>query len=183
MNLQQLRHAFPVSAASAAALLAALPARAAENTLVIFPTWETLPTFLMRVALLLALFTVLVVVLDRLVFTPLLGVLRERQQQTEGSRARAAELAREAEALLARYRDAVGEARERAGAERRAHVEEARRAHQQRVAEARTAGEQQIARARHQVSSAFASAREQLGRDATELAREVAERLLGRRVA
>jgi F-type H+-transporting ATPase subunit b len=167
----------PVRAAAALAVaLGAAPAQAAEGGLQIFPD----PA---RLVLLLALFVVLIPILNGLVFRPLLGVLEERERRIEGARTRAGELAEQAGELVARHDSAVRDVRQAANAERAAAVEEARRAHQRALAEARAHAELQMAGTRADVESAVESARSSLRREAEPLAREAAERLLGRRLA
>jgi F-type H+-transporting ATPase subunit b len=156
-------------------LLAAAPARAGEGL-------EIIPDPA-RLGVLLVLFLVLIPIMNGLVFRPLLAVLDEREQRIAGARARASEVASEAAALLERHEAALREAREAANVERARAVEEARRAHQEAVGAARQAAEREIAGARGEVAAAVESARAQLRGEAEPLAREVAERLLGRRVA
>jgi F-type H+-transporting ATPase subunit b len=161
---------------AAAALLAPQVAYASEEGLDIYPD----PV---RLLLLLGLFVILVPVLDRLLFKPLLGVLEAREGRIEGARVRAAELAQQAAALLARNDAAVRQARETAHVEHVRLVEEARRSHQATVAEARTAAEHAIVGARGEISRAADSVRGALGAEAEPLAREITARLLGRSAA
>ena len=158
------------------ALLMPQIAAASEGGLEIYPD----PT---RLLALLVLFVILVPVLDRLLFKPLLGVLDARAERIEGARVRAAELAQQAAALLARHDEAVRQARETAHVEQVGLVEEARRAHQATVGEARSAAEREVVGARGEISRAAASARGALGAEAEPLAREITARLLGRSAA
>jgi F-type H+-transporting ATPase subunit b len=151
-------------------------AAAAEDGLQIIPDLGT-------VLLLLVLFVVLVPLLNNLLFKPLLGVLDERAARIEGARVRAAELAQQSAALLARHDEAVRQAREIAHAEQVRLVEEARRAHQATVGEARSAAERELHGAREELSRSAESARGTLGSEAEPLAREITARLLGRSAA
>jgi len=155
--------------------LAAPPARAEGGALVIVPNRTTL--------VLLAVFVVLVPVVNRLLLAPLMGVLDERESRIEGARRRAAELAEQASALVARHDAAVREAREISNAEHARTVEEARRSQHATVAEARRLAEGEVAGARSRVAAAVESARGALRGEARALAGEMAERLLGRRLA
>jgi len=161
---------------AAAALLAPQVAVASEDGLDIYPD----PV---RMLLLLGLFVILVPVLDRLLFKPLIGVLEARESRIEGARVRATELSQQAAALLARHDDAVRQARETAHIEQVRLIEEARRAHQATVGEARTAAEHEIVGARGELSRAADSVRGALGAEAEPLAREITARLLGRSAA
>jgi F-type H+-transporting ATPase subunit b len=158
------------------ALLAPRIAIASEGGLNIQPDMWTL-------LLLLALFVILVPVLDRLLFKPLVGVLEAREGRIEGARVRATELSQQAAALLARHDDAVRQARETAHGEQVRLVEEARRAHQVTVGEARTTAEREIAGARGEISRNADSVRGALRAEAEPLAREITSRLLGRSAA
>jgi len=167
---RQLRVSF---AAAAVLALRAAPARAAEENLEIIP--EPVPLLI-----LLGLFVVLVPLLDKMLFAPLLGVIEEREARIEGARERAAALAQQAHALVAKHDEAVRSVREAANAERVHVLEEARRSHQQAIAEARREAERQMAATRADVEAAIEAARRELRAEAEPLAREVAERLLGR---
>ena len=160
----------------AAAVLAPQIAAASEDGLDINPD----P---LRLLLLLGLFVILVPLLDRLLFKPVLGVLEARESRIEGARVRATELSQQAADLLARHDDAVRQARETAHVEQVRLVEEARRAHQATVGEARSAAEHEIVGARSEISRAADSARGALGAAAEPLAREITARLLGRSAA
>jgi F-type H+-transporting ATPase subunit b len=156
------------------AALHAADAAAAEGGLSLIPDWKfTLPV-------LIVLFFLLVPVLDRVLFQPLLGVLAERERRIDGARQRADQVSAQADALLASYEARVRDAREAAERERRARQDEAKRAHSERVGRERADAEQVIERTRNEIASALESARGQLRRDAEQLAREAATRLLGR---
>jgi F-type H+-transporting ATPase subunit b len=154
-------------------LLAAGPARAAEGGLQLVPEPE-------RLIFLLVLFLVLVPLLNALLFKPLLGVLEERGRRIEGARARAAELSTRAAALVAQHDEAVQGVRQSAHHERAQFVDEARRAHQGAIGEARAGAERRLAQTRDEIGAALEAARAQLRDAAGPLAREAAERLLGR---
>jgi F-type H+-transporting ATPase subunit b len=156
--------------------LAPWPAHAAEGGLTIMPD----PA---RLVALLVLFVALVPLLNALLFRPLLEVLEDRERRIEGARTRATELATQAGSLLELHAAAVREVREAANAERRKAVEEARAAHQSAVAEARRLAEREVTATRSEVGAALEAARASLRADAESLAREVAERLLQRRLA
>jgi len=171
------RHHAPVLVSAVLlGLLLALPARAAEHTLQIIPEPMPLVTLLL-------LFVVLVPLLDRMLFTPLLRVLDEREERIAGARTRAAELAEQARELLGRHDAAVTAVREEANAERLKALGNARLAHQEAVAAAREQAEREIMATRGDVEATLATARARLREDAEPLAREIAERLLGRSLA
>ncbi|HTY18276.1 MAG TPA: hypothetical protein VMH82_11160 [Myxococcota bacterium] len=163
------------AALATALLLAAAPARA-EATLEIFPD----PA---RLTALLLLFLLLIPLANGLLFRPVLAVLDEREARIGGARARAADLARQAGALVQQHDEAVRAARAAASAERAGLLEQARQAQHAAIGEARQASEREIAAARNEVGAAVQAARGALARDAEPLAREIATQLLGRSLA
>jgi F-type H+-transporting ATPase subunit b len=162
--------------ASLGAVLLAAPAHAAEGGIQIIPD----PTLL---ALLVLAFALLIFPVNKLLVQPLLRVLDERRERIEGARERAGQVAQEAEAVLGRYQAALDQARRNAAAERQQQVQVARREEKATAGSAREAAEQQIERARTSIDAALDSARGALRRDAEALARDAAERILGRRLA
>jgi len=158
-----------------ALLLAAAPAHAAGGL-------ELVPDP-MRLVALLVLFVILVPILNALLFKPLLGVLEERGQRIEGARARAAKLSAQAAELVTRHEAAVRSVRATATGERMQAIDEARRGHHATLAQARGEAEMQIGATRAEVGAALDAARIQLRAEAEPLARDVAERLLGRRLS
>jgi F-type H+-transporting ATPase subunit b len=156
----------------ALALLCAVPAGAAAESLEIFPDE--------RIFYLIVLFVLLVFPVNKLLFHPLFRVLDEREARIEGARKRADQVGAEAEATLDRYRSAVRSAREEAESDRKQVLEEARREQAQLTGSVRSEAEAEINRAREQVAGALEQARSQLREQAKELAREAATRVLGR---
>ena len=157
----------------AAGLFAAGPARAAEGGLQLVPEPE-------RLIVLLVLFLLLVPLLNALLFKPLLGVLEERGRKIEGARARASELATRTAALVAQHDEAVQAVRQAAHHERAKFVDEARQGHQAAIGAARAEAERQLAATRTEIGAAVEAARAELRAAAEPLARQAAERLLGR---
>jgi F-type H+-transporting ATPase subunit b len=156
------------------ALLAAWPgaAAAAGGTLEIFPDY--------RVFVLVALFVLLILPTQRVLFTPVMRALEERRVRIDGARERAAALSVKADEMLRRYEEALRDVRDAAEQERRHAVDEARQGQRRTVSEARAAAEGKASRARAEISAALTSARAQLRREAELLAREAASRVLGR---
>jgi F-type H+-transporting ATPase subunit b len=163
------------ASAPTAALLLLEPsiAHASEGGLQIIPSLD-------RLIPLLVLFVILVPVLNALLFKPLLAVLEEREQSIDGARARAAELAQQAGALLARHDEAVRRAREIAHAEQVRVIDEARGQHAATIGAARETAEAEIVRARGEIASATQSVRATLAAEAEPIARDIAARLLDR---
>ena len=159
-------------AIAAVALLSPLAARAAAG-LELMPDWRILFG-------LVVFFLLLVFPLNRLLFAPVFRVLDEREQRIAGTRARAAQLERDAEAALARYEASVRSAREESEQTRRALLERARADALGATGEARAQVERQIETARSDIGHALESARATLRSQAPELASQAASRVLGR---
>jgi F-type H+-transporting ATPase subunit b len=155
-----------------AALAIAGPARASGGL-------ELIPS-LPLVLMLLAGFAILVFPMNALVFRPLFRVLDERRERIEGATRRADKLESEADQVLARYRESVAQAREEAEVERRRELDAARSEHAALATDARARAEREAERARAEISKAFEDARDGLRGSAEALAREAAERVLGR---
>jgi F-type H+-transporting ATPase subunit b len=165
------------AAALAGLLLSAGSAAAAEGGIVLWPDWFTTLPFMV------AFFAVLLVLLNAVLFRPLLRTLDLRVERTQGARARAEKLASSADEILARYEQAVRDVRAEAELARRAEIAEARSQTSARTAQARAEAEQQIERAEREIESALAAARTRLRGEVEPLAREAASRVLGRAVS
>jgi F-type H+-transporting ATPase subunit b len=159
--------------ALAAVLLIAPGAASASEGLVLVPNWGIL-------AGLIVLFVLLVIPLNRLLFEPVFRVLDERERKIAGTRARAAQLEREAQESLDRYETAVRAAREESEQGRRALLERARAEALAATGEARAQVEREVETARADIGRALESARAQLREQAQDLASQAASRVLGR---
>lgn len=129
---------------------------------------------------LMALFALLVVPVQQLVFKPLFRALDARAERIDGTRARARRLEEEAERILQRYEASVRATREESERARRGRLEEARAASQRAAAEARAEAERRIAEARAELASSLDEARAALRAEAEGLARQAASQVLGR---
>lgn len=162
--------------AALAALLVAQGAYASGDELVL------MPQLVDRMLPLVALFCLLVIPVNQLIFKPLFRVLDERAERIDGARHRAERLEREADEVLERYERSVQEVREQAEVERRAHLERARAESKNDTGAVRSEADLEIARARRALAESLESTRAALRAEARELAREAAARVLGRAV-
>ena len=128
-----------------------------------------------------AIVLVLSVILDRLLFRPILRVIAERERRIGSARQLAEESAAKAEAATAQFEERTAAAR----AEVYRQMDDMRRAAIERRAElvARTRQETAtaLAEATEHVKADAAEARARLARDADALGREAAERILGQK--
>jgi F-type H+-transporting ATPase subunit b len=172
-----------VRAALLLAVALAAPAHAAEGGLQIFPDFDPLDPLSWpgsRFVQLLVLFVLLIGPVNHLVLRPLLGVLDERAKRIDGARKRAGEIGAQADEIFGRYQAALEAARKQAD-ELRGRALDAARGDQARIlAEARRAAEGEVSTARSGVAGALAGARATLRAQSQTLAREAAERVLGR---
>src|SRR5437667_3849816 len=129
-----------------------------------------------------ALFVALWVVLKRLWFDPALRVIRERTARSEGAIAEARAIQAEAERLRAEHAAALDQARAEAEREVQEILREAEVEQKRLIAEAREDAQWMIGDVRRRIAAEMVAARQSLRESAHEIARMVAEKVLGRPV-
>jgi len=130
----------------------------------------------------LVLFLVVVVMCNRLLFRPYLKMRDQRTAGIEGARDEAARFSAEADARLARYQSQVEAARVRAQDERRKIRGEAAERQRQLTDRARGDATRVLDEAKVRIRQESDAARTQLMPQGQELASDIADALLGRRV-
>jgi F-type H+-transporting ATPase subunit b len=130
-----------------------------------------------------ALFLLLYVIANRLLFQPYLQLRERRRAGIDGAREEAQRMSAQADAKLAEYEKSLAAARDRAGEEgRKIRLEAA--AHEREVTEkARATAVTAILEAQTKMRGETAAARAQLLPQADVIARSIASKLLGREVA
>ena len=137
-----------------------------------------LPTILLVAAAVLA----LVFILNRWLFGPLNAILAQRQAEIDNARSELEDAQRIQNERLEAVEARVAESRKESyGIRERAHGE-AREEREQVLAAARADAAKEIEAARAEIGQQIDEARSQLESDADEIARTIAERLLGRPV-
>jgi F-type H+-transporting ATPase subunit b len=121
--------------------------------------------------------------LNKLLFKPYLGILEEREHKTEGTRAEAAQLAEEANRLKAEYEKAIAEATAEAQAIKETIRIEAARARDQILNQAREEAAGRLQVARDTLQRELQRSRAQAAREAETIARQMAEKILGRKIS
>lgn len=121
--------------------------------------------------------------LTRLLFRPFLGLLQERERRTEGVKAESASMMAEAERLRAQYEAGIAKANDDGRAVKESLVREARQAREQLLAQAREEASRMLEAVRDEVQRELQRGREQAAREAEVIARQMAEKILGRKVA
>lgn len=135
------------------------------------------------VFVMLGLFLVLLLILWQFLWKPYLRVHDERVARVEGARQEAAKLDGEAAERLARIDQALTEARRNGNAEI-AKLRLAAQAQEQKiVADAQAAGRKMLAESKTKLEATVATEKANLKAQTTSLAREIAEKTLGRRLA
>lgn len=135
------------------------------------------------VFVMLGIFVVLLLVLWQFLWKPYLRVREERVARTEGARAKAAEMEAEAAARIGRIETALAEARKAGTAEMAKLRQDAQAKEQQVIAEAQEAARKMLAEARAKLDATVATEKANLQAETGLLARQIAEKALGRRLA
>lgn len=122
-------------------------------------------------------------VLGKLLFKPFIALLEEREKRTEGLKATAESLTAEAERLRAEYESAVRKANEEGAAVKETILAEARRTRERLLAEARAQAADRLAVVRDEIQKELRRGREEAVQEAAAIARQMAEKILGRKIA
>jgi F-type H+-transporting ATPase subunit b len=163
-----------VAAGTVAALLFAGTAHAAAELVLV-------PDAFISVILIVAFFA-LIPFVNNLIVVPVFRIIDERADKIEGARKRAAKLQVDADTVLSKYESAVREVREESERGRRAAIDAARAQQAEVTGEARSEAERDIDASRVQLESSLVAARASLRASAEELAKQAAERVLGRAI-
>lgn len=125
-------------------------------------------------------FIVLVLALNFILFRPLRGIMREREQgiSTAFGEAKAAQDG--VQGLTERYNALLSESRQKATAEYNAIYQQGLDAQRDLIAAERAKGTELLDKARAEIAAASGSARADLKKEAERLAQDIAAKLLGR---
>ena len=129
-----------------------------------------------------AIFVVLWLVLKRLWFDPALRIMHERAKRSEGAIKEARAIQAEAERLRAEHGAALDEARGEAQRQMQEILRGAEAEQKKLIAEARDEAQRALGDVRAKVATEVASARQSLRESAHDMARLVAEKVLGRTI-
>jgi F-type H+-transporting ATPase subunit b len=138
----------------------------------------------LNVTLLIQLVIVLtvMVLLNQILFKPVLRIIEERRARTEGRRKAAVELDGKAEGLWAEYQKTLQEARGQAERTRSEFVRQAEEERQRITEEAAGESEKTVSAVRARIRAEAADARKLLEAEAKRLADSAAQKILGRSV-
>jgi F-type H+-transporting ATPase subunit b len=135
------------------------------------------------VFLMLGIFLVLLLILWQFLWKPYLRVRDERVARVEGAREAAAKMDADAAARVVRIETALAEAKRGGNAETAKLRQTAQAREQQIIAEAQEMARKMMAEARAKLDAAIATEKANLQKQTNLLAREIAEKTLGRRLA
>jgi F-type H+-transporting ATPase subunit b len=140
---------------------------------------DSIATVLIQVVAFLALWFLL----SKFLFKPFIALLEEREKRTEGLKAAAASLTAEVERLRAEYESAIAKANEEGAAVKETILQETRRTRERLLAESRTQAAERLAAVREEIHKEIAKGREPALQEAAAIARLMAEKVLGRKIA
>ena len=121
--------------------------------------------------------------LSKLLFRPFIALLEERETRTEGLKAAAAALTAEAERLRAEYESAIAKANEEGAAVKETILQEARRTRERLLAESRAQAAERLTAVREEIQKEMRQGRELALQEAAAISRQMAEKILGRKIA
>jgi len=127
-------------------------------------------------------FLLLMFLLNRILFRPMLKVLDERRERTEGRRKQAAQLDTEAQAIWDDYQKRIQTAKAAADRDRAQTVRQGEGERDKILQATAAEAEKAVAEVRARVRKEADQARQTLRADADRLAAAAAERILGRAV-
>lgn len=121
--------------------------------------------------------------LSKILFKPFIALLEERENRTEGLKAAAALLVAEGERLRAEYESAIAKANEEGAAVKETILQEARQTRERLLAESRAQAAERMTAVREDIKKEMAKGRELALQEAAVIARQMAEKILERKVA
>lgn len=127
-------------------------------------------------------FVVLMFILNKILYRPLMQVMARRREQVESNKTRAQDLEREIDSKMKRYQQQLSDAKSQATAERTLLRKTAQQEESVITAEAQQKAASRIKAIRNQVEQEATEARQILRRSADDLAGQIATKVLGRKL-
>ena len=128
-------------------------------------------------------FIILLIVLNKLLYKPLLKVMAERREKVDGDHARAKNLQADIDEKMERYQQQLSEAKALANAERNKLKKMASEEEAAMLAEAHKKASTRLQAIKQQVAVEAAEASKTLQKEAKSLAGQIATKILGRELA
>jgi F-type H+-transporting ATPase subunit b len=120
--------------------------------------------------------------LSKVLFKPFMALLEERENRSEGLKAAAASLVAEGERLRAEYESAIASANEEGAAVKETILQQARQTRERLLAESRAQTAERMTAVREEIQKEMAKGRALALQEAAVIARQMAEKVLGRMV-
>jgi F-type H+-transporting ATPase subunit b len=127
-------------------------------------------------------FVVLMFILNKILYRPLLKVMAQRREQIDSNKTRAQGLESEIDAKMKRYQQQLADAKSQAATERNLLRKAAQQEESAITAEAQQKAASRIKAIRNQVEQEATEARQILRQSADELAGQIATKVLGRKL-
>jgi F-type H+-transporting ATPase subunit b len=126
---------------------------------------------------------ILIFILNRTLFKPIIQVLDERERLGAGRLAEAKQLLKQHEERLGRYEEQLRAARAEAYQQMEAYRREAQASRQELIAQVKAENASQISAAREEIARQADTARQNLESEAREMAATISSQILRRRVS
>jgi F-type H+-transporting ATPase subunit b len=120
--------------------------------------------------------------LSKLLFRPFIALLEERENRSEGLKAAAASLTAKGERLRAEYESAIAKANEEGAAVKETILQEGRQTRERLLAESRAQAAERMTAVREEIQKEMRKGRALALQEAAVIARQMAEKVLGRKV-
>jgi len=127
-----------------------------------------------------AIFLIVVAFLNKVLFKPILGLLREREEKTEGFMRDAGEKEKAAESTLVEYQEKLRQARKEVLEVKKQYISEGTNTRTELLEKARKEANQSLEEIKGGIAKASEEARRALGEQIETLGKEIAERVLRR---
>jgi F-type H+-transporting ATPase subunit b len=127
-------------------------------------------------------FAILLVALNFILFKPLRGIMREREQGISGAFSDSKAAQERAQVLLEQYNISLAEAKQKSAAAYNTFYQQGLDAQRDMIAAERTKAGELLDKARKEIAEAAAAARGDLRKEAEALSRDISTKLLGRAV-
>ena len=130
----------------------------------------------------LAIFLIVLFMLSRFVFKPVLKVLKLRKHHTEGERKRIEELAKKSQVMMEEYSKKIAQARLQASQLKENIRQEGELRGSELIQTSKNIARQEIERVRQEIQKSANKAKSDLEKQAENLGTEIAEKVVGRKL-
>ncbi len=125
-------------------------------------------------------FLIVLAFLNKVLFKPILGLLREREEKTEGFMRDAGEKEKAAESTSLEYKEKLRQARKEVLEVKKQYIAEGTNTRTELLEKARKEANQSLGEIKDEIAKACEAARKALGQQIEALGKEIAEKVLRR---